>query len=359
MANTVGSITAQLSETFNLAKSAGWDPVGLQFGDPGRVVSSVAVCHEVTPQVTDQLVSRPVDLVVSYHLLLFRPTTRLIIGNGPAGRAFRLIAAGISLLVVHTGFDAAPGGTADTLAASLGLTGTSGIAPMWAEDSSKIITFVPNDWSEPVVAAMTAAGAGRIGNYSSCSYRSEGVGSFIPGDAASPLLGSAGEMQHEPEVRIEMIAPRAQVNAVVAALARSHPYEEPAFDVVETRSNAGFAGRVGELETAMTVEALASKVADKLGGVVRIAGTGAVSTVAVLPGSGGSMLSGVDADVVVTGDISHHQARELVARGVAVIDPGHAATERPGVQALYAAVAEIVGSAVDMTDVDSDPWKER
>lgn len=42
-----------------------------------------------------------------------------------------------------------------------------------------------------------------------------------------------------------------------------------------------------------------------------------------------------------------------------MIDPGHAATERPGVQSLYAAVSQLLGSAIDMTDVDADPWKER
>jgi len=71
------------------------------------------------------------------------------------------------------------------------------------------------------------------------------------------------------------------------------------------------------------------------------------------------MLDTVDADVVVTGDVNHHQARAAAERGVAVIDPGHAATERPGVTALYAAVAEIDKDAIDMTDLDSDPWKER
>jgi putative NIF3 family GTP cyclohydrolase 1 type 2 len=71
------------------------------------------------------------------------------------------------------------------------------------------------------------------------------------------------------------------------------------------------------------------------------------------------MLDSVAADVVVTGDVSHHQARDAVARGIAVIDPGHAATERPGVRSLYAAVSQLLGDAIDLTEVDADPWKER
>jgi dinuclear metal center YbgI/SA1388 family protein len=359
MTKTVGSMSALLSTTFNLSKAAAWDAVGLQFGDPDRRVDSVAVCHEVTPLVTDLLVAEPVDLVVTYHPLLFRPTTRLVAGLDPAGRAFRLIASGVSLLVAHTGFDVASGGTADQLAAEIGLSRIEGVGPLWGKDSSKVITFVPRDFADSVTAAMARAGAGSIGNYSSCSYRSEGVGAFLPGSNASPSVGTVGELHQEPEIRIEMLASRGQVDAVVAALAKAHPYEEPAFDVIDSRSNAGFVGRVGELDEKMTLQELGQIVADRLGGVVRIAGSGPVSTVAVIPGAGGSMLDGIVADVVVTGDVSHHQARAALARGMNVIDPGHAATERPGVRALYAAVTNLVGSAKDMTEVDSDPWKGR
>ena len=108
----------------------------------------------------------------------------------------------------------------------------------------------------------------------------------------------------------------------------------------------------------MDVADLADRVADRLGGTIRVAGSGMVETVAVVPGSGGSFLTRSEADVVVTGDVSHHQARAATASGVSVIDPGHAATERPGVQALYALIAEMI-DAIDMTDIDQDPWKER
>ena len=57
--------------------------------------------------------------------------------------------------------------------------------------------------------------------------------------------------------------------------------------------------------------------------------------------------------------MSHHQARDAIARGTAVVDPGHSATERPGVRTLYAAVSEMFDDVIDLTDVDSDPWKER
>lgn len=359
MTNTVGGLAAQIATAFRLDKAAGWDPVGLQLGDPATAVSRVAVCHEVTPEVVSRVIAERVDMVVSYHPLLFRAVTKLVAGAGPAGRAFQLISGGAALAVVHTAFDVMPGGTADSLAAALGLEQISGFGPGWGRDAVKIVTYAPDSIADDVAAAMTVAGAGRIGAYSSCSFRTEGTGTFYPEIGASPQAGSGETLNREPEIRIEMVAPAAKTDAVVAALVRAHTYEEPAYDVIETRSNAGFIGRVGRPGAQMTVASLSELVSERLGGVVRVSGSGPVATIAVIPGSGGSFLSAVDADVVVTGDVSHHQARAAAEGSTAVIDPGHAATERPGVKALYAAVAETIDDAIDMTDVDSDPWKER
>lgn len=359
MTDTVGEIARRLEASFRLNKAAGWDPVGLQFGDPDAAVAKVAVCHEVTPAVVDRLLAENVDLVVSYHPLLFRATTRLVAGPDPAGRAYRLVANGVALTVVHTAFDIASGGTADALAGALGLLDTNGFGPGWGGATSKVITFAPEASVDRIVAAMAAAGAGQIGAYSSCSYRSGGVGTFFADATTTPVVGSVGALNHEQETRIEMVTPTNRVDAVVAELVGSHPYEEPAYDVVETRSNAGFVGRVGRLPRSVDTADLADLVQERLGGVVRMAGNRTVTTVAVVPGSGGSLLGAVAADAVVTGDISHHQARDAVARGISVVDPGHAATERPGVKALYAAVAEMIETTIDLTDVDPDPWKER
>lgn len=358
MTNTVAQVAAAIGASIHLDKAAEWDPVGLQLGDPAAAVSRVAVCHEITPETARRLIDAGIDMAVSYHPLLFRPVTKLVAGQGAAGRAHALIANGIALVVVHTAFDVSPGGTADALATALSLEDVSGFGPAWGREAVKIITFAPRAVADDITAAMAAAGAGTIGAYTSCSFRSEGIGTFYPSALAVPHVGTSEELNAAPEVRIAMVAPAASVEAVVAALVRSHPYEEPAYDVIPTRSNAGFIGRRGMLDAPLAVEALAETVSNRLGGTLRIAGAGTVQSVAVIPGSGGSLLSQVEADVVITGDVSHHQARSANERGIAVIDPGHTATERPGVQALYALVAETV-DAIDMTDIDQDPWKER
>lgn len=358
---TIAAVNAALGTIAPFQKAAGWDPVGLQVGDPGRPVRRTAVCHEVTDKVLSELEGSAVDLVVSYHPLLFEPTTRLVAGPSAAGRAYRLIRAGMALAVVHTAFDVAPGGAADALAVALGLSHLRGIGPVTARDAVKIVTYVPEEAVEAVTRSMADAGAGRIGNYTACSFRAPGFGTFFAGTGTSPTSGSRGELNVEPESRLEMFAPRARADAVVEALVSAHPYEEPAFDVYEVTANQGFVGRVGRLPDPIEPRALADAVSDELGSPVRVAlaASTPVQTVAVVPGSGSGLVSSAanTADVLITGDVSHHRAREAVERGLTVIDAGHAPTERPGVAKLYAAVAEL-GPCLDLTAADPGPWEE-
>ncbi len=360
MPATIAELITSLDRLAPLAKAAGWDPVGLQLGDRTVPAATVAVCHEVAEGVVARLEREPVDLLVSYHPLLFRPTTTLVAGPSAAGRAFRLVRAGVALGIIHTAFDIAPGGTADALAAALRLEDVTPFGPGWGAETVKIVTFVPPQLADTVAHAMSAAGGGTIGNYSGCSFRAEGTGTFFAGEGTAPVTGTRGTLNAEAEVRLEMIAPAHAADRVVAALVTAHPYEEPAYDVYDIRANAGFVGRRGRLASPRSLAAFVADVDETLDASSRVAGERLrrIERVAVVPGSGASFFGAVDdVDVVVTGDVGHHQARAAAERGIAVVDAGHAATERPGVATLYAAVVELVGDAVDLTDVDADPWR--
>lgn len=352
---TISDVIDALGAVAPFDKAAGWDAVGLQVGSGTATVDRVAVCHDATPAVVAAAIEAGVGLLISYHPMLFVPTRSFVDGPHAAGRAYRLAAAGVALGTVHTAFDVASGGAADALAEAMGLKSPVGFGPMWSGDSSKVVVYVVADAADTVAAAMAAAGAGTIGNYSSCSFRAEGVGKYTAGEAAEPTVGQTGPNELA-EVRLEMNAPAAAVDDVIAALVAAHPYETPAYDVYERRGDAAMLGRVGPIEPT-TLGDLADHAADVLNCQPRTAGDRArmVESAAVLPGSGDDFITIANADVVVTGDVAHHRARASLERGVAVIDAGHAATERPGVAALYAAVAQ-VAAAVDLTAVDADPW---
>ena len=95
----------------------------------------------------------------------------------------------------------------------------------------KLVVFVPREALDPVREALFEAGAGRIGDYERCSWYTEGTGTFLAGESASPSVGQPGREQRLSELRLETVYPAEREAEVVAALRRAHPYEEPAFDL--------------------------------------------------------------------------------------------------------------------------------
>lgn len=95
----------------------------------------------------------------------------------------------------------------------------------------KIVVFVPESHADAVREAMAEAGVGKIGNYTSCSFSSKGIGRFLPQEGANPAIGEVGKAEAVDEERIEMVCPREKLNEVISAIKRVHPYEEVAIDV--------------------------------------------------------------------------------------------------------------------------------
>ena len=99
--------------------------------------------------------------------------------------------------------------------------------------SFKLVWFVPPAHLHATRDAVFAAGAGWVGGYSRCSWATLGEGTFRGGEGTSPAVGEAGRDETVAEYRVEVVVPAEKLDAVVEALRRAHPYEEPAFDVYE------------------------------------------------------------------------------------------------------------------------------
>ena len=98
-------------------------------------------------------------------------------------------------------------------------------------EQRKLVVFVPAEALDGVRSALFEAGAGRIGDYERCSWYTEGTGTFLGGEGASPTIGEAGREERVPELRLETVFPASRHDEVITALRHAHPYEEPAFDV--------------------------------------------------------------------------------------------------------------------------------
>lgn len=97
--------------------------------------------------------------------------------------------------------------------------------------SVKLVVFVPESHTDAVRKAMGEAGAGRIGNYSFCSFSTKGVGRYRPESGANPSIGEVGKFEQVIEERIEVVCERAKLQQVLTAIKKVHPYDEVALDI--------------------------------------------------------------------------------------------------------------------------------
>ena len=196
---------------------------------------------------------------------------------------------------------------------------------------------------------MAAAGAGHIGNYEGCSFRIAGTGTFRGNRHAHPAIGRRNRTERVEEIRLEMVAPRRDVGRVVEALRRTHPYEEPAYDVypLETAGTDYGMGVVGELGRECSLSTFLGTLKKRLG-CNRLRWTGnpaaRVRKVALCGGSGADLLDEAvrcQADVFVTADIKYHAFHDAAGR-IALVDAGHYETEFPVLGAMATRLREVI-----------------
>lgn len=97
-----------------------------------------------------------------------------------------------------------------------------------------VVFYVPIKNAEAVKLAMFNAGGGNMGNYQHCAWQTEGLGQFMAMDGANPALGELNVLHKESELKIEMVCDQQKLSAVITALKTAHPYEEPAFHVLQS-----------------------------------------------------------------------------------------------------------------------------
>lgn len=339
--------------------AADWDNVGLQVGDPDAGVSRVLVALTPLPEVFDEAEEIGADLLLFHHPLIFRPLGDVNPASYPGDLVARAIRNGLAVHAAHTNYDAAPNGVSVALAEALGLAGP--LAVVAPEGSmKKLVVFVPEEDADGMADALAGAGAGRIGEYTHCTFRSSGTGTFFGGEGTDPYAGEKGRLERVAELRLETVVPSHLVPGAVAALRAAHPYEEPAFDVypVEGRPEGCGYGRVGGLREALAPEEFAAYVSESLGFPARLVSDPVpgrpIERVAALGGSGGSFIrqaASSGADAYVTGDLSYHDALLAESLGLVAVDAGHAPTELPSLAPLARALGERVDVPVSVSRV--------
>ena len=313
-----------------------WDNVGLQVGDPAAEIERILVCLDAEESAIQEAEQNGAQLIISHHPLIFKGLKRLTPTDETGRVLFRAIQQQIAIYSAHTNLDRAADGLNDWLATRLGLENFQPLEKPQPAGYYKLVVFVPRGHESELMDALFAAGAGHIGKYDHCSFRSEGTGSFRGGDNSDPFIGQPGEQAEAEEFRLETIVPGARLAKVLARMLKTHPYEEVAYDLIplaNTRNDIGL-GRIGRLPAAIELQQFAEQVRKQLNlPSLRLVGEPLrkVSKVAVCGGSGASLLSEAlrqGADCLVTGDVKYHDAQRARAEGLALIDAGHFGTEQ-------------------------------
>ncbi len=307
----IGSLIERLAP---LRYAYDWDNCGFNI-DLQNEVENVLVCVDVTDEIINEAIAKNCGLIISHHPLIFSPIKKIDQKSYVGKCAIKLIANGISLYCAHTSIDNAKQGINDCLADIFCLNNRTFIKTEHTQKYYKVGVYVPKDSADIVREEMAKAGAGKCGNYSDCSFSFAGEGRFLPCEDADPYIGKKGELQSVLEVCIQALVPQADLQAVLSAIKKFHPYEEPAIDVNldanRIKDEAGI-GIVGDLEKSMSAKEILEILKTTLElESVRFCGdlNANIGRLAVCGGSGGDLVSyakNKGAQMYITGEVKHN-----------------------------------------------------
>jgi len=358
----VKSICEFIEEVAPLALQESYDNAGLLVGDSQTEVTSILICIDITEDVISEAIRKKCNLIVSHHPLIFTGLKKLTGQNEVQRCVAKAIKNDIAIYAAHTNLDNVLSGVSGKMAEKIGLKNIQILQPK-QDTLLKLITYVPKLHSYGVRQALFGAGAGKIGNYDSCSFNSEGVGTFQANENAQPFVGNIDEFHSEPETRIEVILPDYLKYRVLDALLKTHPYEEPAYDFVPLKnvwSQIG-AGVVGELEEAEDELIFLNRI-KSIFKTPTIRHTSLldkkIKRVALCGGSGSSFLLdaiNAKADVYISGDFKYHEFFEA-QKQILIADIGHFESEQFTKDIFFEIITKKMPTfAVQISDSKTNP----
>lgn len=359
-----------LEDIAPISLAENWDNVGLLVGDPQAGVEGVLVALDLTQDVIEEAIDRQCNFILLHHPPIFQPLKRLTASNPETKLILTAVKNGLNLYAAHTNLDKALGGVNDRLAQVLNLNNIEILSAKVKEQHYKLVVFVPETHEKEVRQAMGDAGAGFIGNYSHCTFRAKGTGTFLPQSGADPFLGEVGQMEEVAEFRLETIVPDHILGKVLEAMMEAHPYEEVAYDLYPL-ANAGTPrgglGRIGNLTEPLPPEDFVAFVKEQLSmSSVRVVPGKheLIRRVAVCGGSGGRLIREAarkGAQAFITGDVDYHEGQLAESLGLMLVDAGHGTTEKVVLPFLVEQLNELINKhnleiPLNLSAVNTDPW---
>ncbi len=327
-------IISELERVFPLSLQESYDNAGMQVFGGDKNIKAALVTLDVTEDVVNEAIEKKCNLIISHHPLIFGNGLKKITGKNAVERiVMQCIKNSISVYSAHTNCDNSPLGTSLMMCQKLGIKNYKVLQP--AENRLyKIAVYVPQAHADNVRQVIFLAGGGHIGNYSNSSFNINGKGSFNPQEGAKPFVGTIGKLHFEDEIKIETICESNQIGQIIKAIVSSHPYEEPAIDIVklENPDNYNGSGAIGWLDKP-------ENTIDFLKKVKKVFNCGCikhtkilkpeVKTIALCSGSGSFLVNKAvnkGADVFISGDFTYHKYFDADSK-ITIVDIGHYESE--------------------------------
>lgn len=339
-----------------------YDNSGLLIGDRLADCTGVLICLDAIEPVIDEAIAKKCNLVVAHHPIIFSGLKKITGKNYIERVIIKAIKYDIAIYACHTNLDNVRLGVNNMIADKLGLKSRKILEPK-PGILKKLYTYVPEANRDALLDALFAAGAGNIGNYSECSFGTEGTGTFKGNEHSNPVIGKKKVRSIEPEIKIEVIFPMYLESKILKVLKENHPYEEVAYELISldnSYQDVG-SGMIGELDTAVTekdfLDFLKVKMKTKC-----IRHTALlkkkIKRVALCGGAGSFLLPKAiaqQADIFITGDFKYHQFFDADNQ-IIIADIGHYESEQFTAQLFNKIISEKFPIfAVQISTINTNP----
>jgi len=211
-------------------KGASWekDNVGLQIGSTDAKIKNIFLSLELNAESLNEAIKKNCNFIFTHHPFLFKPLSKIDITHNPKAKLIeKLIKNNITLYSAHTNLDFTKHGVNFELAKRLKLNNINFLKNEKG-NQVKLIVFVPAEFVDKVSNAIFNAGGGVIGEYTKCSFRTNGSGTFEGSENTNPALGKKENFEKVEETKIEVLINKWDASKVIKSMIAAHPYEEPA-----------------------------------------------------------------------------------------------------------------------------------
>ncbi|MBF0104636.1 MAG: Nif3-like dinuclear metal center hexameric protein [Deltaproteobacteria bacterium] len=312
-----------------------WDYSGLNLGSPDHKVTSVLFSYDICKEVIDAAIKKRCQLIVSHHPYRMNATVNMDLDSYEGQIITRCIKNNIALYSSHTNHDASEDSLNIYYLRKLKL---KDIKPLARAETKlfKLAVYVPCTHTNKVMNALFKAGAGHIGNYSECSFRTQGTGSFKGNSFTNPAIGKKMQREEVLEDRLEVILRELDLDTVLAGLKTAHPYEEVAYDIypLQNKITSLGIGAFGYSQKGFTRTECIKKIKQifKIKHLRFVPGPNKkYKTIGICTGSGASLINTAlmnNLDLFITGDVKYHQAIHAKRHNLSIADVGHFHSEK-------------------------------